>query len=88
MYTKKYIFVFYNLMHGSTLNTFKVKYFTTILLSHAWEHFYYCVLMFNTRVVTLGIWRLSTALMVGRAGGPVHYVRYELDILNIFSEYS
>jgi hypothetical protein len=25
---------------------------------------------------------------IGRAGGPVHYVRYELDILYIISEYT
>jgi hypothetical protein len=46
------------------------------------------------RVVILGVWRLSggpnrpnrrTGLT---ASGPIHYVRYELDILDIFFEYS
>jgi hypothetical protein len=40
-----------------------------------------------TKVVILGVWRLLGGPN-GWAGGPVHYVWYELDILDIFFEYS
>jgi hypothetical protein len=40
-----------------------------------------------SRVVILGVRRLSGRLN-GRASGPNHYVRYELDVPDIFSKYS